>query len=141
MVQGAAGPARSGAGVGTAPPLLGTRHPPFPQQPLGRGHTPPPLVLGSACCVGLDGIVSSLMHAFPSDWDSVWWLLFITEVSAGCSERCLWPAACIPQSLLCPVIRPFLRRLCGQSSELHGLYSLKSLDSLRPVVPNEVSTL
>ena len=96
VVPGAAGPARSGAGVGTAPPLLGTRHPPCPQQPLGRGRTPPPLVLESACFVGFDGIVYSLMHAFASDWDSVWWLLFITEVSAGCSERCLWPAACIP---------------------------------------------
>ena len=74
VLPGASGPALGG--VGAARPLLGTGHPSCPQQPLGRG-APSTLVLESACRVGLDDAQSSLMRAFPSNWGSVWWLLFI----------------------------------------------------------------
>ena len=75
VVPRAAGPALGG--VGAARPLLGNGHPSCPQEPSGHGRTPPPLVLESACRVGLDDAQSSLMHAFPSNWGSGRWLLFI----------------------------------------------------------------
>lgn len=81
------------------------------------------LFLEFACALDLDGALSvSLILEFPLTAVQFGGGGSLCKCWAGYSEHFLWPSACIPRSLLWPVIRPSPRRLCGQSSpKLLGL--------------------